>query len=49
MMNSLRWIPIAFIADIHGFALFAPYALLILAAVYTVVHVRSPAPAPATA
>jgi len=27
----LRFVPIAFIADFHGFALFAPYVALVLA------------------
>jgi hypothetical protein len=29
-MRSLRFLPLAFLAGTHGFALFAPYAALIL-------------------
>ena len=29
-MRIARWIPIAFLADLNGFALFAPYAIFIL-------------------
>lgn len=31
-MRSVRFLPIAFIAGVHGFALFAPYAAFMLAA-----------------
>jgi hypothetical protein len=29
-MRTLRWVPLTFLAGAHGFALFAPYAALIL-------------------
>jgi len=31
-MRHLRYLPLAFLAGAHGFALFAPYAAMILAA-----------------
>jgi hypothetical protein len=30
-MKHLRWVPFAFLAGQHGFAIFAPYAALMLA------------------
>jgi hypothetical protein len=30
-MKHLRWVPLAFLAGQHGFAIFAPYAALMLA------------------
>jgi hypothetical protein len=39
MMRHLRWIPFTFLAGAHGFALFAPYALL-LAGVHLYHHGR---------
>jgi hypothetical protein len=30
-MKHLRWVPLAFLAGQHGFAVFAPYATLLLA------------------
>jgi hypothetical protein len=33
-MKSLRFLPIAFLAGTHGFALFAPYLVLVLAAAH---------------
>ena len=30
-MKHLRWLPFAYFAGVHGFALFAPYAALMLA------------------
>lgn len=29
-MRHLRWLPLAFLAGQHGFAIFAPYAALML-------------------
>jgi hypothetical protein len=29
-MRHLRWVPFTFIAGLHGFALFAPYAALVM-------------------
>jgi hypothetical protein len=31
-MKSLRFLPLTFLAGVHGFALFAPYAALAVAA-----------------
>jgi hypothetical protein len=31
-MKAVRFLPLAFIAGTHGFALFAPYAFVVLAA-----------------
>ena len=36
VMKSLRFLPIAFLAGIHGFALFAPYVVLVLATAHLV-------------
>jgi len=36
-LKALRFLPLAFLAGTHGFALFAPYAGLVLAAL----HLRS--------
>lgn len=33
-MRVLRYLPLAFLAGVHGFDLFAPYLALFLAAVY---------------
>jgi hypothetical protein len=30
-MKHLRWVPLAFLAGQHGFAIFAPYAALMIA------------------
>ncbi|HEY7119762.1 MAG TPA: hypothetical protein VH475_24435 [Tepidisphaeraceae bacterium] len=35
-MRHIRWVPLAFIAGTHGFALFAPYAALMLAVTHVV-------------
>jgi hypothetical protein len=29
-MRHLRWVPFTFIAGLHGFAIFAPYAALVM-------------------
>jgi hypothetical protein len=29
-MRTIRWLPLAYFAGSHGFALFAPYAALIM-------------------
>jgi len=36
-MRSLWYLPLTFLAGVHGFALFAPY----LAIVFTALHLRS--------
>ena len=33
-MKSLRFLPIAFVADVHGFIVFAPYMLVLMTAAY---------------
>ena len=33
-MKSLRFVPLAFLCGVHGFALFAPYALLMAGLIY---------------
>jgi len=30
-MKHLRWLPLTFLAGVHGFAIFAPYATVMLA------------------
>jgi hypothetical protein len=39
-VKCLRFLPFAFLAGIHGFDLFAPYAALVLAAVPLVSRLR---------
>lgn len=31
-MRHIRWLPFAFLAGVHGFAIFAPYVALVMAA-----------------
>ena len=31
-MRTLKWVPLAFLAGVHGFALFAPYAAAVVVA-----------------
>jgi hypothetical protein len=35
-MKHLRWLPLTFLAGTHGFALFAPYAALMLALAHVI-------------
>ena len=35
-MRSLRFLPLAFICDVHGFAIFAPYLALFLATAHLI-------------
>jgi hypothetical protein len=37
-MRHLRWIPLAFLADVQGFAIFAPYAALMMALAVAIEH-----------
>ena len=30
-MRTLRWLPLAYLAGFHGFAIFAPYAAVLVA------------------
>jgi hypothetical protein len=39
-MRSLRFVPLAFLAGVHGFALFAPYCAVFLAAVHFLPRMR---------
>jgi hypothetical protein len=41
LMKSLRYIPLAYFAGLHGFAIFAPYAALVLLAFHIVRRSRS--------
>ena len=40
-MRIFQFIPIAFIADFHGFALFAPYVAIMLTAIHIAHYVRT--------
>jgi hypothetical protein len=40
-MRLIRFMPIAFIADFHGFALFAPYVAVVLTALHIAHYVRT--------
>jgi hypothetical protein len=40
-MRSLRWVPIAYLAGLHGFALFAPYVALVMMARHIVLRIRA--------
>jgi hypothetical protein len=33
-MKHLRWLPLAYVAGVHGFAFFAPYAAFMLVAAH---------------
>ena len=57
-MKSLRFLPLTFLAGVHGFAMFAPYAAIFLGIVHLInrrrrkpipipVPARSPVPQPA--
>ena len=35
-MRTLRWVPLTFLAGLHGFAIFAPYAAIVM----TVYHIN---------
>jgi hypothetical protein len=48
-MKSLRFLPLTFLAGVHGFALFAPYAALATAAVLVLRRRRQPVPVPVAA
>ena len=43
-MRSIRYLPFAYLAGIHGFALFAPYLALFLATTMIVNRRRTPVP-----
>jgi hypothetical protein len=38
-MRTLRWVPFAFLAGFHGFAIFAPYAALVFA-IYVIMRAQ---------
>lgn len=35
-MKHIRWIPFTFLADVHGFAVFAPYVAVMLGVAHLV-------------
>ena len=43
-MRTLRYVPLTYLAGIHGFALFAPYLALFLAATIVIQRRRVPVP-----
>jgi hypothetical protein len=43
-MRTLRYLPFVALAGVHGFALFLPYLMLIVAAAYVVERVKAQAP-----
>jgi hypothetical protein len=45
-MRTLRLIPLTFICGVHGFAFFAPYLVMFLAAAHLLKRKRTPAVAP---
>jgi hypothetical protein len=46
-MRTLRYLPFVALAGVHGFALFLPYLMLIVAAAYVVERRRAQPQAPA--
>ncbi len=40
-MKHVRWIPFAFLAGQHGFAIFAPYAALMMIVTHLIMRRRS--------
>jgi hypothetical protein len=49
-MKSLRYLPLTFLAGVHGFAMFAPYAAIFLGIVHLINRRRRrlvPVPIPA--
>jgi hypothetical protein len=38
-MRTIRWVPLTFLAGLHGFALFAPYVALV-AGIWIVMRAR---------
>jgi len=44
-MRTLRYLPFVALAGVHGFALFLPYLMLIVAAAYVAERVRPEPPA----
>jgi len=41
-VRSIRFIPLTFLAGVHGFALFAPYVLLFVALMMLLQRSRTP-------
>ena len=39
-MRSLRWLPLTFLAGLHGFVMFTPYVALVMAALLTTHRLR---------
>ena len=46
-MRTLRWVPLTFLAGLHGFAIFAPYAALVMIVYHLSRYLRK-TPVPAT-
>jgi hypothetical protein len=46
-MRTLRYLPFVALAGVHGFALFLPYLMLIVAAAYVAERMRAQPQAPA--
>ena len=46
VMRTLRLIPLTFICGVHGFAFFAPYLVMFLAAAHLLKRKRTPVLAP---
>lgn len=44
-MRSLRYLPFAFLAGVHGFALFAPYVAVLLTAAHFLRRRKAAVPA----
>jgi hypothetical protein len=42
-MRSLRFLPVVFVVGVHGFVLFVPYALALVAAAHLIRRWRQPA------
>ena len=48
-MRTLRFVPLTFICGVHGFAFFAPYLVMFLAAAHLLKRRRAPVPVPVQA
>jgi hypothetical protein len=43
-MRTIRWMPLTFLAGLHGFAIFAPYAALVMIVYHVSRHYRKAKP-----
>jgi hypothetical protein len=41
-MRTIRWVPFTFLAGLHGFAIFAPYAAVVMLLYVVARHYRQP-------